>query len=120
MNIRKIRVESFEVYGLNKHKNFLEGDEMQIDSAEAMVEWADKLLSENEEAKNMAIFIHASNDVMYVVSKEMFEDGITFAVFNYTGQDNLDFFAMIDAELNFSKYGLIMQVGKTTWKIIHF
>ena len=120
MKISKIRVESFEVYGLNKYKNFLEGREMTMDDANAVIEWAGNLLSNDEEPKNMAIFIHTSNDVMYIVSKEMLEDGITFGVYNYTGQDDLDFFATIDAELNFASYGLIMQVGKTTWRIIQF
>ncbi len=120
MKISKIRVESFEVYGLNKYKNFLEGKEMTMDDVESVIEWADDLLSEDEEIRNVAIFIHTSRDVMYAVTKEMQQDGITFGVYNYTCQEDLDFFAKLDAEIIFNNYALIMQVGKTTWRIVQF
>ena len=118
MNICKIRVESFEVYGLNKYKDFLEGDELNMDSAEDVIEWACNVLNEDPSESNMAVFIQASNDALYAVTKEVCEEYVD--IFKYVIQDDLDYFAKLDAELNFSKYGLIMQVGKTTWRIIHF
>ena len=120
MKISKIRVESFEVYGLNKYKNFLEGEEMIMNDVESVIDWAVDFLSEDKKIRNMAIFIHTSKDVMYAVTKEMEQDGTTFGVYNYTHQDDLDFFAQLDAEINFNNYALIMQAGKNIWRIIQF
>lgn len=120
MKIHKIRVESFEVYGLNKYKNFLDGDELTMNSVESVMEWAGNLLSEDETINNLAIFIQAMNDSMYAVTKEVDEDKGEYYIFNYVSQDNLDFFAQLDADYNFAYYALLMQLDKTTWKIIHF
>jgi len=120
MNIYKIRVESFETYGLNKYKNFLDENELKAHSEEEVVGWAEGMLIGNEIEETMAIFIQAANGNMYAITKEYdWEDDCCY-IEQYLCCDNLDFFAILDAELNFSKYALIMQASKTVWKIIIF
>ena len=120
MNIYKIRVESFEPYGLNKYKNFLEENELQAYSEDEVVGWAEGILIGNDIEETMAIFIQAANGNMYAITKEYDWEEEYYYIERYLCCDNFDFLAMLDAELNFSSYGLIMQTGKTVWKIIAF
>lgn len=120
MKIHKIRVESFEPYGLNKYKNFLDDNEFETYSEDEIVGWAEGILTDIEMDGNMAIFIHTSNDNMYAITKEYNWKDDVFYISKYIACDDLDFFAMLDADLNFTAYGLVMQLDKTHWSTICF
>ena len=120
MKIYKIRVESFEPYGLNKYKNFLDEGSLSAHSEDEIIGWAEGILTNNGIDEDMAIFIHAFNDNMYAVVKEMNYEDEEFYITKIIGDGTLDFFAKLDADYNFACYGLIMQEDKTTWAIIDF
>ena len=120
MKIHKIRVESFEVYGLNKYKNFLDDNTLKAHSEDEIVGWAEGVLTNTEIEEDMAIFIHTFNDNMYAIVKEYDWDEELFYINKFIACDDIDFFAQLDAQYNFACYGLIMQKDKTTWTIINF
>jgi len=120
MKIHKIRVESFEPYGLNKYKNFMDGNILKAYSEDEIVGWAEGILTSIDIEENLAIFIHADNDNMYAVTKTYDWEEDCFYIERYIADANLDFFAQLDAEMNFAGYALVMQTGKTKWSIITF
>jgi len=121
MNIHKIRVESFEPYGLNKYKNFLSMEGlMSATSEEEVIGWAEGVLSSTDIDGNIAIFIHTAKDNMYAIVREYDWEEDNYYIDKYISEGDMDFFAMVDADLDLSAYGLIMQLNKTTWSIVNF
>lgn len=118
MKIHKIRVESFEPYGLNKYKNFLDGNVFKAYIVDEIIGWAEGILTDIDIEEDLAIFIHADNDNMYAVAKIYDWEDEVFYIEKYMADANMDFFAQLDAEMNFAGYALVMQTGKTKWTVI--
>lgn len=101
MNVIKTRVESFEPYGLNKYRNFIDSRTSLpiIEDREDLIDLCYQIM-ENSTCDNCAIFIHYADDQVCVVLED-----------DYYYGDSIDFFAQVDAELRLCCYALLMEVA---------
>lgn len=108
MNVIKIRVESFEPYGLNKYRNFIDPATQLVGNynAEEIIDLCQEIIRGGT-CDNCAIFIHFRNDQMCVVLED-----------EYYYDEGLDYFAQADAELRLCCYALLMEVSPGQFVVI--
>lgn len=101
MNVIRTRVESFEPYGLNKYRNFIDPRTKLpiIEEKEELIDLCYQII-DSSTCDNCAIFIHFADDqVCVVLDNEYYYGG------------GIDFFAQIDAELRLCCYALLMELA---------
>lgn len=110
----KVRIEDYGVYGLNRHRSFLESDIINLDNLDELIEFINEMLIEHE-CLACAIFAITYSDQMIA--------GFTAGTLNeiyYTSNEevDLDFFATLDGELRFCCYSLLIEIRPGIWRII--
>lgn len=134
LTVNKIRLKSFEAYGLNNFRNFLCAPEcdcgcgkkasLVLENIEDMFGFANEMLAEHD-CNQCAIFAYAYNDEMFAIvklddiegydSNDPEEYPIKFLGIKET---DMEFFKEIDAEFGLHCYGLIIQNSDGNWEII--
>lgn len=107
-----IRVYSFEPYGLNKYRNFLDEDYFILSDDGIINYCAEKL---DDEIFSSAIFIHRYDERMWMIMFDEIEDKYSVMEAN---MPSMDFFGLCDAQYRFFQYGLIFEVRPHVWKVI--
>lgn len=116
-NMIKCRVCDFTTYGLNKYRNFLEGDQLNLDGMSDLRSFmADALIDHG--CPCSAVFAIGYDDTMYAsfMSTDIGDFGEVFHG-NHKGID-LDFFISLDAEFRFYCYALLIEIRPGIWRII--
>ena len=125
MNNYYMRLYSFEPYGLNKYRNFLETTECPcgcgnkasfiFDDFDELYEFAAGAIIEQD--CNCGIFVDSFfNMIAFIKNPNMGSDEPVIVIIQ--DEKNLDFFAHIDAEFGLDIYGLMVEDTQGNYKII--
>ena len=121
----KFRIESFNAYGLDNKKNFMQAPTCECGCGEKasillrdtkeLFQFMFDVLMENE-CNHCAIFAHAFDGNMYAALKVENKDDEPVMFFEQKG--NMNFFKDWDDIVEFHCYGLIIETKRGEWKII--
>lgn len=113
----KCRVCDFATYGLNRHRNFLESEQLNFDNTEELLEFMGESLIDHG-CPCSAVFAIGYDDNMYTgfMSADIGDYGEIF--YGNKEKFDLDYFASLDGELRFCCYALLIEIRPGIWRVV--
>ena len=108
--------ECFATYGLNKYRNFLAKDYVELYDTEELASWMAEQI-ELHECPESAIFGIGLDLTMYVAITELNEDD-ELVIVVMSSPWNMDLFSEIDSEYRLCCYSLIEEISPGIWKVL--
>lgn len=107
--------ETFAAYGLNKKRNFLYSDYVELKGEKELANWMAEQLELNG-CPESAVFAIDRELNMYVAMTDYEDDEIVITVFKHEWQ--MDLFAIVDGNKRLCCYALIEEIKPGVWKIL--
>lgn len=127
MGVIKFRIENFSAYGLNKYRNFMTAPECEcgcggdahliLESNDDLFGFISAVLDDYDWDGMSAIFAIDYDGAMYVGVRDPDSEDDGIEIMGIPDLD-MEFFAEVDADYCFDRYGLIIEVEPNEWKVI--